>query len=312
MTHLATTLAKSVIIPWYEQWQLWAAILAVTAPTHGRKVMAGFHVMADARGMHVQPTVRRITIDDLRDALRLGAEDFWAKPSHYVFLCLIYPIVGLILTQWTSGANAIQLIYPLMSGFALVGPFAAIGLYEISRRRELGMNTSWRHALNVRHSPALPSIAVIGIMLLALFLLWMFTAQSIYTSLFGDQPPASIGGFIREVLTTSRGWTLILLGNAAGFVFAVIVLATTVVAFPLMLDRDVGAVSAIETSARAVMANPLMMALWGLLVAVLLVIGSIPLFAGLAVVMPVLGHATWHLYRKVVEPERAQQIRRPM
>ncbi|WP_214472752.1 DUF2189 domain-containing protein [Mesorhizobium sp. dw_380] len=274
--------------------------------------MASFHVMADARGMHVQPTVRHITISDLWDALRLGAEDFWAKPSHYVFLCLIYPIVGLILARWSSGSNAIQLVYPLMSGFALVGPFAAIGLYEISRRRELGMNTNWRHAFDVRHSPALPSIAVIGIMLFALFLLWLFTAQSIYTGLFGNQPPASISAFVRDVLTTSKGWTLILLGNAAGLVFAVVVLATTVIAFPLLLDRDVGAVSAVETSARAVMANPLQMALWGLLVAVLLVIGSIPLFAGLAVVMPILGHATWHLYRKVVEPERAQQTRRPM
>ncbi|MER9798716.1 DUF2189 domain-containing protein [Mesorhizobium sp. M0142] len=274
--------------------------------------MAGFHVMADARGIHVQPTVRRISTEDLIDALRLGVEDFWAKPSHYVFLCLIYPVVGLILTQWTSGSNAIQLIYPLMSGFALVGPFAAIGLYEISRRREFGMDTSWWHALDVRHSPALPAIAVIGIMLLVLFLLWLFTAQSIYTSLYGNRPPTSIVGFIREVLTTSKGWTLILLGNLAGFAFAAIVLATTVVAFPLLLDRDVGAVSAVETSARAVMTNPLQMALWGLMVAVLLVIGSIPLFAGLAVVMPVLGHATWHLYRRVVEPERAQQVRRPM
>ena len=274
--------------------------------------MAGFHVMADARGMHVQPTVRHLTTSDLWDALRLGAEDFWAKPSHYVFLCLIYPVVGLILTQWTSGSNAIQLVYPLMSGFALIGPFAAIGLYEISRRRELGMNTNWRHALDVRHSPALPSIAVIGILLFALFLLWLFTAQSIYTSLFGAEPPASIGAFLRDVLTTGKGWTLILLGNAAGFVFAVVVLATTVIAFPLLLDRDVGAVSAIETSARAVMANPLQMALWGLIVAVLLVIGSIPLFAGLAIVMPVLGHATWHLYRKVVEPEQIRPIRRPM
>lgn len=274
--------------------------------------MAGFHVMPDARGMHVQPTVRRISTEDLIDALRLGVEDFWAKPSHYVFLCLIYPVVGLILTQWTSGSNAIQLIYPLMSGFALVGPFAAIGLYEISRRREFGMDTSWWHALDVRHSPALPAIAVIGIMLLVLFLLWLFTAQSIYTSLYGNQPPASIAGFIREVLTTSKGWTLILLGNLAGFAFAAIVLATTVVAFPLLLDRDVGAVSAVETSARAVLTNPLQMALWGLTVAVLLVIGSIPLFAGLAVVMPILGHATWHLYRRVVEPERAEQVRRPM
>ncbi|MER8669035.1 DUF2189 domain-containing protein [Mesorhizobium sp. M1156] len=274
--------------------------------------MAGFHVMADARGMHVQPTVRRISTEDLIDALRLGVEDFGAKPSHYVFLCLIYPVVGLILTQWTSGSNAIQLIYPLMSGFALVGPFAAIGLYEISRRREFGMDTSWWHALDVRHSPALPAIAVIGTMLVVLFLLWLFTAQSIYTSLYGNQPPASIVGFIREVLTTSKGWTLILLGNLAGFAFAAIVLATTVVAFPLLLDRDVGAVSAVETSARAVMTNPLQMALWGLMVAVLLVIGSIPLFAGLAVVMPILGHATWHLYRRVVEPERAEQVRRPM
>ncbi|RAZ90497.1 hypothetical protein DPM33_13370 [Mesorhizobium hawassense] len=274
--------------------------------------MAGFHVMADARGMHVQPTVRHITTSDLWDALRLGAEDFWAKPSHYVFLCLIYPIVGLILTRWTSGSSAIQLVYPLMSGFALIGPFAAIGLYEISRRRELGMSNRWHHALDVRHSPALPSIAVIGILLFALFLLWLFTAQSIYTSLFGAEPPASVGAFLRDVLTTSKGWALILLGNAAGFIFAVIVLATTVVAFPLLLDRDVGAVSAIETSARAVMANPLTMALWGLTVAVLLVLGSIPLFAGLAVVMPVLGHATWHLYRKVVEPEQIRPVRRPM
>ncbi len=146
----------------------------------------------------------------------------------------------------------------------------------------------------------------------ALFLLWLFTAQSIYTRLFGDEAPASIGTFLRDVLTTSRGWTLILFGNAAGFIFAVVVLATTVVAFPLLLDRDVGAVAAIETSARAVMANPLQMALWGLIVAVLLVIGSIPLFAGLAVVIPILGHATWHLYRKVVEPERVAQTRRPM
>lgn len=272
--------------------------------------MASFHVMTDARGMRVQPVVRRIGTADIMDALRLGLDDFWQKPSHYVFLCLIYPVVGLILTRWTTGAGAIHLVYPLMSGFALLGPFAAIGLYEISRRRELGMDTSWRHALELRYSPALPSIAVVGIMLFALFLLWLYTAQSIYTSLFGEAAPASIGVFLNEVLTTRQGWMLILLGNAAGFIFAVVALATSVVAFPLMLDRDAGAVAAVETSMRAVWANPLPLALWGLIVAALLVIGAIPLLAGLAVVMPVLGHSTWHLYRKLVEPDRS--MRRPM
>ncbi|OQM75876.1 DUF2189 domain-containing protein [Manganibacter manganicus] len=274
--------------------------------------MANFHVMADAQGMLAQPVVRHITMRDIGDALRLGAEDFWEKPSHYVFLCLIYPIVGIILTRWTTGANALHLVYPLMSGFALIGPFAGIGLYEISRRRERGLDTSWRHAWDVRHSPARYSIAVIGIMLFAFFLLWLFTAQSIYTGLFGDMPPASLESFLGEVFTTARGWQLILVGNAVGFVFAVVVLATTVIAFPLLLDRDVGVVAAIETSVRAVVMNPLQMALWGLIVAALLVIGSIPLFAGLAVVIPVLGHATWHLYRRLVEPERRIPERRPM
>lgn len=272
--------------------------------------MAGFHVMAGAHGLEL-PTVRRITISDLFDALKRGAGDFWAKPSHYVFLGLIYPIVGLILTEWSSGSNAIQLIYPLMTGFALVGPFAAIGLYEMSRRLERGMDASWKRALDVRHSPALPSIAVIGIMLMAIFLLWLFTAQSIYTAYFGEQPPASMGTFVRDVLTTGQGLGLILWGNVTGFLFALVVLATTVIAFPLLLDRDVGVVSAIETSVRAVVMNPVPMLAWGLIVAVLLVIGSIPLFAGLAIVMPILGHATWHLYRKVVEPE-PRADRRPM
>ncbi|MET3659966.1 DUF2189 domain-containing protein [Aquamicrobium ahrensii] len=272
--------------------------------------MASFHVMTDARGQRVQPVVRRIGASDIVDALRLGLDDFRQKPSHYVFLCLIYPVVGLILTRWTTGAGAIHLVYPLMSGFALLGPFAAIGLYEISRRRELGMDASWRHAVQLRYSSALPSIAAVGVMLFALFLLWLYTAQSIYTALFGDAAPASFMAFFNEVLTTRRGWMLILLGNGAGLIFAVVALATTVVAFPLMLERDAGAVAAVETSIRAVGLNPLPLTLWGLIVAALLVIGAIPLLAGLAVVMPVLGHSTWHLYRKLVEPDRS--MRRPM
>jgi uncharacterized membrane protein len=265
-------------------------------------VMAGFHVIAGAGDTLEHVVIRKIGISDIFDAFMRGVDDFMVKPSHIVFLCLIYPLVGVFLAAWTSGNNALPLLFPLISGFALIGPFAAIGLYEISRRREAGMNTSWRHTFDIRHSPALPSITAMGILLFGLFIAWLLTAQAFYEQLFGPEPPASISSFINEIFATGRGWTLIIMGHAIGFVFALIVLCTTVVAFPLLLDRDVGAYEAIHTSMRVVWKNPIPMAIWGLLVAVLLIIGSLPLFAGLAVVLPVLGHATWHVYRKTVEP----------
>lgn len=268
--------------------------------------MANFHVYAAGTGSNVeQPAIRRIGVSDVFDALRLGFEDFWDKPSHYVFLCLIYPVVGVFLITWTSGGNALQLIYPLVTGFALLGPFAALGLYEISRRREQHLDTSWKHAFEVRQSPAMPAIAVLGIMLMALFVAWLFTAQALFAWLYGDTAPASYTAFINDVLTTQRGWTLMVVGNLVGLLFALVALSTTVVAFPLLLDRDIGAYAAVETSARAIMANPVPMLLWGLIVAAGLVLGSIPLLVGLAIVLPVLGHSTWHLYRKLIEPAPA-------
>ncbi|MGQ2901766.1 DUF2189 domain-containing protein [Neoaquamicrobium sediminum] len=266
--------------------------------------MTNFHVYAGAEGAPAYPDVRSIEIGDLYDCLRAGYEDFMAKPSHIIFIIVMYPLIGVVLAAWTSGANALPMLFPLASGFALLGPFAAIGLYEISRRREAGMDTSWRHALELRHSPALPSIAAVGAMLFAVFIAWLLTAQALYSAIFGPEPPASVGSFLSQLFSTSEGWTLILAGNAIGFVFAVVVLSTTVVAFPLLVDRDVGAWAAIHTSARAVMANPLQMLAWGFIVALLLALGSLPLFAGLIVVIPILGHATWHLYRKVVVEER--------
>ncbi|MBW6419900.1 DUF2189 domain-containing protein [Rhizobium sp. XQZ8] len=264
--------------------------------------MTAFHVMAGAHEGLLRPAVRKIGVEDVREALRLGWNDFMERPSHYVFLCLIYPIAGIFLAVWSTGANLMPLLFPLMSGFALLGPIAAIGLYEISRRREMGEDTSWRHALDVRHSPAMPSILAVGFFLVVLFVAWLLIAQALYTAYFGDTAPASIGAFVSDVLTTSQGISMIIWGNLIGFVFAVVVLATTVVAFPLMLDRDVGAGVAIETSVRAALANPVPVALWGLIVAALLVVGTIPIFAGLAVIMPILGHSTWHLYRRLVIP----------
>jgi uncharacterized membrane protein len=264
--------------------------------------MANFHVMAGAGETLQHPTVRKITLGDLMDALRRGVADFWAKPSHYVLLTLIYPLVGIVLAVWMSGYHTWPLLYPLMGGFALIGPFAAIGLYEISRRRELGLDTSWIHAFEVLRSPAIASIAAVGVFLFAVFTLWLTAAQGLYENLFGSSAPTQLSALINQVLTTSEGWTLLVVGNLLGLAFAVITLCTTVVAFPLLLDRDVGAYVAVTTSIRAVLKNPIPMLAWGVIVAVGLALGSLPLFVGLAVVIPIFGHATWHLYRKVIEP----------
>lgn len=263
------------------------------------------NILVGAGTRPAQPAIRRINVGDLRDALAKGLDDFYAMPTHAMFLCIIYPIVGFVLARLAFGYSILPLLYPLATGFALVGPVAALGLYELSRRREAGLETSATNALDVLESSSVGAIAALGLMLLAIFLIWVAIANSIYIANFGYAPPPSVTAFLYDVLTTRAGWTLIIVGNFVGLLFAVVVLTVSVVSFPLLLDRDVGVAVAIVSSIRAVVRNPSTMIIWGLIVTALLVIGSLPLFFGLTVVMPVLGHATWHLYRKVVEPQAA-------
>jgi uncharacterized membrane protein len=254
-------------------------------------------------GISTAYVVRKIGLSDLREALRLGWEDFQAIPTHAVVLCVIYPVLGLVLFRLVIGYSVLPLLFPLAAGFTLIGPFAALGLYELSRRRERGEEAAAWHAIEVLRAPSFGAILELGILLLVLFGVWIVTADAIYIATFGHAAAASIPDFALRVWTTPEGWTLIIVGCGVGFLFAVVSLCVSVVSFPLMLDRHASAIDAIRTSVRVVMENPLAMAVWGLIVAVLLVVGSLPLFVGLAVVLPVLGHATWHLYRKVVEPD---------
>ncbi len=246
------------------------------------------------------PAIRRIELADLRDVLVRGLSDFGAYRTDVMFLCIIYPVAGLVLAWLAFGHDMLPLLFPLASGFALIGPVAAVGLYEISRQREQGVDITWADAFGVVRAPAFGAILVLGLVLLAIFLLWLAAAQAIYLDTLGPEAPASIGAFVRDVFTTRAGWALIVVGVGVGFLFAVLVLTISVVSFPLLLDRDVGLYTAVATSVRAVVANPGPMAVWGLIVAGGLVIGSIPVLLGLIIIMPVLGHATWHLYRKVV------------
>jgi len=249
------------------------------------------------------PVVRTLTMSDLGTALRKGLDDFKAVPSHAVMLCLIYPVLGIFIARLVLGHSVMPLLFPLAAGFALIGPFAAVGLYELSRHRELNDEVGAWQAFEVLRSPSFPSMLGLGVMLFALFVAWIMTAQEIYEMTFGFAPAATIPDFLKRVLTTPEGWALIIVGCGVGFVFALAALCITVVSFPIMLDRHASVMEAVVTSLRVALANPLVIAAWGLIVAGLLVIGTIPLFLGLAVVVPILGHATWHLYRLAVEPD---------
>lgn len=246
------------------------------------------------------PSVRRLDLSDLRWALARGMEDFAASRSDVILICVIYPLLGLLLARLAFGYEMLPLVFPLASGFALVGPLAAVGLNEMSRRREQGLSAGWADAFRVFQSPSIHGIVLLGAVLILMFLFWLLLSNGIYNLTLGPKPPASLGQFAHDVVATHAGWMMAIVGIGSGFVFAVVALTISVVSFPMLLDRDVSLETAVRTSVQVVAVNPFTMAVWGLIIAASLVIGSIPLLLGLIFVMPVLGHATWHLYRRAV------------
>jgi uncharacterized membrane protein len=244
--------------------------------------------------------IRRISMEDLGAALRAGMGDLGAARADVVFLAIIYPIAGIVLARLAFSYNMLPLVFPLISGFAILGPLAATGLYEVSRRREAGEPVTAATAAQVLRSPALGSILGVGAILLALFAAWIAAAWAIYAVTLGPAGPQSLGAFAREVVMTPAGWAMTLIGCAVGAVFAALAFALSVVSIPLLLDRDERLGRAIGASLRAVRDNPATMGAWAAIIAGALVLGSLPALAGLIFVVPLLGHASWHLYRRVV------------
>lgn len=244
--------------------------------------------------------VRKIGVGDLLRALKEGYDDFNARPSAGLFLFLIYPLFALLLTLFLVGDGLLYLAFPMLAGFTLLGPMISVGLFEMSRRRERGLEPNWRAAFGFVHSSAFAPIAALSFVMMVLYVAWLFMAEFMYFGLFGVDPPASLADFLTQLTTTRRGGALIMYGNGVGLVFAFTALAISVVGFPLLLDKPVTSITAMAVSVRAFAENFLVMALWGLIVVVLLALGAAVFLIGLIAVLPILGHATWHLYRKLV------------
>jgi len=246
------------------------------------------------------PEIRSLTVGDLRTALRKGADDFMALRSDVLFLIAIYPVIGLVLALLAFNTAQSPMLFPLAAGFTLLGPVAATGLYEMSRQRESGIPTGWGAALRALRAQVLGPVLTLALYLTGIFVIWMFMARFVYDITLGPLPPESLGSFVGDVLTTGAGWQMIVLGMGTGFVFAVAVLVISLVSFTMLIDRRAGLPVAVMTSVAVARRNPRVVAIWGLIVAVSMAIGMIPAFLGLVIVLPVLGHATWHLYRAAV------------
>ena len=269
-----------------------------------------------ARSSKTQVRVRQITSEDLNRSLADGWSDFMEMRGDILFLAILYPLLGIAVALATVGSPLLPLFLPLAAGIGLLGPVAAVGFYEMARRREMGLHSNWSHFLDVRKRPSFDEIAAVSGLLFAIFGIWLLAAAVLYIALWGvwNPPwlssyvwydPHSLGEFVTRLFTTGEGWALIVLGGIVGAVFATLVLAVSVVSMPMLVDCDVSASRAVRTSIAATRENFGEMLRWGVIVAALLIAGSIPLFIGLAVVLPWLGYSTWHLYTRLVDRSAA-------
>ncbi len=250
--------------------------------------------------------IRSLGLQDLRVALAQGWHDFLNKRGDLLFLGLIYPVIGLLAALVASNSSVLPLAVPVAAGAVLLGPAAASGFYELARRQELGLDSSWRHFLDAQRGPTADALMTLTAMLGLLFLVWILAAAGITFATIGVRPFDSASAFVQAVLTTRQGWEMVIVGNLVGLGFAILALAMSVVSFPMLVDRPVGVRTALRTSLRVTAKNPMTVAAWGLIVTGMLVLGALPALVGLGVVLPVLGYSTWHLYtRAVVRPADA-------
>ena len=251
-------------------------------------------------GTAVIPEVKKVTFGDLRSAFWSGLKDFLRAPQYGLFFGGVYAIGGLILMYAVAVIGVFWLAYPLVIGFALIGPFIATGLYEVSRRLEKDEPLIWSGVLGVIAEQKNRELGWMAFVMLFIFWVWMYQARTIFAVFFGSSGFASIDGFVTAVFTTPTGLTFLAVGNLVGAIVSIVLFTLTVISCPLLLDRDVDFVTAMVASIRTVLKSPIAMIGWGVFVVLSVIASALPAFLGLLVVLPVLGHATWHLYRRAI------------
>jgi len=248
-----------------------------------------------------RPKVRHISVEDVYAALSEGWADFRAVPRFGLFFGGVYALAGIFILLQLSVWQQHLWIFPLAFAFPLIGPFVAVGLYEVSRRRELGQPLAWNEILASvwgQRNGQMPSMAFV---VLAGFMIWIWVAHMLVALMLGRMQFA-VYSDIDILFSTGSGLALLFFGTIIGFIIAFCLFSITAISIPMLIDRQVDFVTAMITSVDSVRSNTRAMFAWAWIVAASLVVAMIPFFLGLVIVLPVLGHGTWHLYRKVVEP----------
>ncbi len=252
-----------------------------------------------ANGPDEMPEPAEIGFDAIGASLRAGWRDFMRAPGYGLFFSAFYVLGGLVLTAVAAASGQEWWLMPFIVGFPLIAPFAAVGLYEVSRRLEAGEPLIWREVMGTVFAQTdrqLPSMAMV---VLLMFMFWVFVAHTTFALFMGVSSLTNVTSS-PEMLLQGRGLIMLLVGTLIGAGFAAVLFSFTVVGLPLLLDREVDFITAIITSIRAVMLNPVVLAVWGLVIAAILLAGMLPLFLGLFIALPVLGHASWHMYRQLM------------
>ena len=252
------------------------------------------------------PEIHSLGIDDVKRAFKAGVADFIAAPLYGLFFGGICAALGVLILVSLTKAGVPWMIIPVAIGFPLVGPFMAVGLYEVSRRRSAGKPLNWREILLVMFYQRERQFAYIGILVLCIFWMWILAGRILFALFIGSYHFAGMAAFAQTMLMTPHGLGFLALGTAIGAILAFVLFASTVITMPMLVDRDIDIITAMITSFNTVNKSPFAMIAWGIVVAVLLIVALLPAFLGLIVVLPILGHATWHLYKRAIGPPAAQ------